>query len=142
MKRITLVIFFIICTIIVIVSYYVHTILINGNCVTYTFNEKVHIQGKEWNIKRVDTRESREQGLSHACSFDKKEGMLFKFEEKGTYGFWMKDMDFALDIIWLDENLKVIDKIENLSPNTYPNVYYPKSEALYVLEVMAGEFSK
>ena len=69
--------------------------------------------------------------------------MLFVFENKGTYGFWMKDMEFAIDIIWIDENKNIVDIVENAAPQPGKKekeltVYKPRNDALYVLEVNAG----
>ena len=35
--------------------------------------------------------------------------MLFIFSQPDFYPFWMKDMKFPIDIIWLDENLQIIN---------------------------------
>ena len=61
------------------------------------------------------------------------------FEKPEKEGFWMKDMKFSIDIIWIDENMSVIHIEKSLSPDTYPKVYYPESPAKYVLEVSAGQ---
>jgi len=66
--------------------------------------------------------------------------MLFVFENPGIHGIWMKDMKFPIDIIWLDKDMSVISKELNVSPDTYPQVFYPSREAYYVLEVKAGTF--
>lgn len=50
----------------------------------------------------------------------------------------MKDMNFALDIIWLDADKKVIDIAYNVKPDTFPDSFCPKQPAQYVLEVNAG----
>lgn len=82
-----------------------------------------------------DTRSEQIKGLSGRASIGKMEGMLFVFEELGRHGIWMKDMNFPIDILWLDEDKKIIHIEENVSPDTYPTVFRPDGEALYVLEV-------
>ncbi|NDE68348.1 DUF192 domain-containing protein, partial [bacterium] len=60
------------------------------------------------------------------------------FDTSAKYGFWMKDMLFSIDMIWLDENFKVITVAEDISPNSFPQVFYPAQPARYVLEVASG----
>ena len=60
------------------------------------------------NIEIADTGKKREQGLSGKNNIGGDYGMLFIFEKPGFYAFWMKDMNFAIDIIWLDENYTVV----------------------------------
>lgn len=85
----------------------------------------------------------RKKGLSRLDSLPLSEGMLFGFETPGTYSFWMKDMKFAIDIIWLDENKRVVDLAVNVPPEPGRNkdelsLYRPDADALYVLETNAG----
>ncbi|MSU45346.1 MAG: DUF192 domain-containing protein, partial [Candidatus Zambryskibacteria bacterium] len=68
-------------------------------------------------------------------------GMLFVFEKEGKYVFWMKDMLFPIDIIWIDKNFTVNHIETDLSRETYPKFFYPKDNILYVLEVLAGQAS-
>lgn len=82
----------------------------------------------------ADTPEKRTQGLS-GTDHVPKEGLLFVFPQPGKYGFWMKDMRYAIDIIWIDESGKIIDVTDDFLPSSYPEIYTPKSDALYVLEV-------
>ena len=82
---------------------------------------------------------SHERGLSGRVSLPQGEGMLFVFDKPGSWGIWMKDMQFPLDIIWAraDGTVSTIEK--NVLPSTYPRAFYPKTpDALYVLEVQAG----
>lgn len=79
----------------------------------------------------------RERGLSGRNSLNKNEGMLFVFKSPDMYGFWMKDMKFSIDIVWIENN-KVIFIEKNVSPNTYPKVFYPKDKASVVLELPSG----
>ncbi|MBI2617975.1 DUF192 domain-containing protein [Candidatus Kaiserbacteria bacterium] len=89
-------------------------------------------------IAIADTPQARRLGLSHLSSLREKQGLLFVFPKSDFHGIWMKDMLFPIDIIWLDENLHVVDLSLNVSPDTYPKTFHPKSPARYVLEVNAG----
>lgn len=64
--------------------------------------------------------------------------MLFVFPKDGTYSFWMKDMLFAIDIIWLDANARVVFAAEHVVPESYPAIFTPHTAARYVLELPAG----
>ena len=66
--------------------------------------------------------------------------MLFVFDHDDRYRFWMKDMKFPIDIIWLDRRDRIVTIHENVSPcpaDPCP-VYTPPANARYVLEVSAG----
>ncbi|MFA6077853.1 MAG: DUF192 domain-containing protein [Candidatus Paceibacterota bacterium] len=85
-----------------------------------------------------ETREERSRGLSGRKALLPNEGMLFVFEKPDLYGFWMKDMNFGIDIIWIDENKKIIYMEENILPESFPIIFQPILPALYVLEVPSG----
>jgi uncharacterized membrane protein (UPF0127 family) len=89
----------------------------------------------------ASTSAAREQGLSGHLPLGTNEGMLFVFDWSDKYGFWMKDMLFAIDIIWIDEEGVVVTVAPSVGPESYPEVFYPSRAARYVLEVPAG-FSK
>jgi len=84
------------------------------------------------------TWEQKTQGLSGVQFLRENEGMLFVYSIAGRYGIWMKDMNFAIDIIWIDKDLKVIDFVQNATPESFPKSFKPSSPALYILEVNAG----
>lgn len=86
----------------------------------------------------VDTPTRREIGLSGRLSLPDGEGMLFVFPESDRYGFWMPDMHFAIDIMWLDADWHVVYIQENATPESYPAVFTPDTPARYVLEVPSG----
>jgi uncharacterized membrane protein (UPF0127 family) len=89
-------------------------------------------------VEVVDTDALRAQGLSGHAPLAPDEGMLFVFDADGIYPFWMKDMLFSIDILWLDARGKVVHIEKNISPDTYPASFTPDSPARYVLEVPAG----
>jgi len=89
-------------------------------------------------ILLANTEEARTLGLSGKDSIDPDQGMLFMFGENGYHGIWMKDMNFPIDIIWLDSKFQVVDFLAEVSPDSYPNIFKPKNVAKYVLEVNSG----
>ncbi len=86
----------------------------------------------------VDTPIAQARGLSFVPGLPSGTGMMFVFVESHIPKFWMKDMRFDLDMIWLDESLAVIDIHQNITPDTYPEIFSPISPASYVIEVTAG----
>ncbi len=96
------------------------------------------IGGTEVEVEIADTDLERSRGLSGREGLLPNHGMLFVFDSQGYHAFWMKDMKFSIDIIWINADSKVIWIEKNLSPETYPNLYKPPEPAKYVLEVPAG----
>ena len=98
----------------------------------------VQLKGLTIRVTVADTPEEREQGLSGWTGLSEDEGMLFVFEKDGEPAFWMKDMKFAIDILWISSEGVVVDMRQDVSPETYPTAFAPRSEARYVLELPAG----
>ncbi len=90
----------------------------------------------------VSTKSARAQGLSGRTKMKDNEGMLFIFETPGKYGFWMKDMLFALDIVWINNNGIVVSIERNVTPESYPKAFINHADASYVLEINAGDSEK
>lgn len=76
--------------------------------------------------------------------------MLFVFENEQTTNFWMKDMNFDLDMIWLDKDYKIVHIEEKAKANSYNPKNPSESKifsngnklAKYVLETNAGLVNK
>ena len=71
--------------------------------------------------------------------------MLFVFDSAARVGFWMKDMNFDLDMIFADAQGKIVTVDSNVPASSYnasdpsvSQVFYPSEPAQYVLEVPAG----
>jgi uncharacterized membrane protein (UPF0127 family) len=86
----------------------------------------------------VDGEMDKNKGLSVFSKIKNDEAMLFVFDTLDRYSFWMKDMKFPIDIVWLDQYGYVVDLKSDALVNTYPEVFEPKAESLYVLEFNAG----
>jgi uncharacterized membrane protein (UPF0127 family) len=96
------------------------------------------IGGEKVSVALAVTDAQRAQGLSGTAPLKADEGMLFVFPEDGLYRFWMKGMKYAIDIIWIDADGRIVYIAPSLSPDTYPNSYGPDVPSRYVLEVSAG----
>jgi uncharacterized membrane protein (UPF0127 family) len=71
-------------------------------------------------------------------SLSSQSGMLFIFDHEAIYPFWMKNTLIPLDMIWLDKNKNVVDVITAQPCSEDPcQIYTPKKESLYVLELNA-----
>lgn len=88
------------------------------------------------------TPAAQTRGLGGRKSLPVNEGMLFVFAHPGQQCFWMKDMHFPLDIIWLNGSKQVVFIKSNLSPKTYPETFCPPNSAQYVIELNAGQAQK
>lgn len=132
MKRNFLLGFFIVAVFFFFVSYYFLT-AVNFDNIKY-----VKIAGQNIKVILAETTLEQNRGLSGREKLNENEGMLFVFNHEGNYPFWMKDMNFPIDIIWLDENLKVVYIKKNALPQSYPESFSPGTNAKYVLEVNAG----
>ena len=93
---------------------------------------------QRFTVEVADTQSKREQGLGERNSMPANHGMLFDFKQNGKWQMWMLNMRYSLDMAWLDENGNVVYVRENLTPDTFPKVFIPDTDARYVLEVNAG----
>jgi hypothetical protein len=86
------------------------------------------------------TDDARQQGLMYREKMDENQGMLFVFEGEDIHAFWMKNMTFPIDIVWLDAQKRIVHLESNVPPcvaDPCPS-YVPKSLAMYVLELKSG----
>ena len=109
---------------------------------SYLKDRVVQVNGKELQAEVADSAAERITGLSGRKCIGENQAMLFVFEQPGQKGIWMKDMKFPIDIIWLDENHKVVKVQSNVSPDTYPAQFSNEEAAKYVLELKAGQADK
>lgn len=104
---------------------------------------EVTIAGTTVAVEIAATPEQRAQGLSGRAQLEPGRGMLFFHEEPGAHGYWMKDMHFAIDILWL-RNGRIVDVAHRAqpaapgTPDAALRVYGPRVDADAVLEVPAG----
>ena len=100
--------------------------------------------GEEIPVEVADTLKKRSLGLGKRASLKKGWGMLFVFEKRKPHRFWMKNMRFPLDIIWLD-NHRIVHIIHNAKPTNsrdVPEVMTSPVPVNFVLEIAAGRAAK
>lgn len=105
-------------------------------------NSFIQIGDQTISVEIADTDEERMRGLSGRESLASGHGLLFIFETPAKYGFWMKDMKFPIDIIWIGSDWKVVGIQSMVNPDTYPEVFYPPVSVKYILEINSGEASR
>jgi len=91
-------------------------------------------------VEIKDTEEERRQGLSNRENLDKDAGVLFIFEESRKYEFWMKEMKFDLDFVWIngEEVVEITEGVKAPEEGGGPARIKPKVLVDKVLEVNSG----
>src|SRR3989338_5848890 len=99
----------------------------------------VSINGQRVNVELAQTVAERSRGLSNKMSLPAHAGMLFLFTEPSVPSFWMKDMRFPLDLIWI-ANQTVVNITSDVPVPTSTVLlrYTPDQPVSHVLEVNAG----
>lgn len=102
----------------------------------------VEVDGHTINAWVADDSEKQEKGLSVVDSMSDDQGMLFNMEKPAVYSFWMKDMKFPIDTVWI-RNGKVVDissdmTLEQGSDTSKYKIYKSKSNVDQVLELNTG----
>lgn len=99
------------------------------------------INNHTFNLEIAKSQKDKEIGLSKYNSISNNFGMLFPFEKDGNYSFWMKNMKFPIDIIFIKDN-KIIKIFSNApypkSDNEQLPIYTPSEPSDTVLEINAG----
>jgi uncharacterized membrane protein (UPF0127 family) len=86
----------------------------------------------------ADSHEQRVRGLGGRDGLPAGHAMLFTGMKEDRAGIWMKDMRFAIDVLWFDCRLRLVSVAENVVPESWPRMFHPARPAQYILEVPAG----
>ena len=125
-----------VCVVAVTAYYFMH------NSPNFSFfgsdSRTIYVNGSSVIVDIATSSAAREKGLSERESLSPGSGMLFVFPTESSWGFWMKDMHFPIDIIWIDNAGTIITISADTSPDSFPQVFYPTGNARFVLEVPAG----
>jgi len=106
-----------------------------------TDGQTATINGIKFNLEIAETENEKTVGLAKYQSIEKDFAMYFPFDQKDYYSFWMKDMKFPIDILYID-NGKIVAIFKNVknpkSQNEELKIYKPEQLASSVLEISAG----
>lgn len=95
----------------------------------------------QYSVEIADSIITQARGLSGRTSLAEGSGMLFLFKSAGMQSFWMKDMQFPLDFVWINSG-KVIGVTENVPFVPAYAQQSPPSPADMVLELNAGTVAR
>lgn len=102
---------------------------------------QIAINNHIFNLEITKTEKEKEIGLAKYKNIPQNFGMLFTFEKPGYHSFWMKNMRFPIDIIFIRNN-KIVTIFKNVSPPKSNNeqllIYTPSQFSDTVLEINAG----
>ncbi len=98
----------------------------------------VEIDGIKVNAEVADNFAKQATGLMFKEKLGKNDGMLFVFDEEDYHKFWMMNVKFPLDFIWISSNKTIVDVTENAQPCLINCTNFTsKKKAQYVLELNA-----
>jgi uncharacterized protein len=110
----------------------------NSACGPYRDDHTVLISGQTFKAEIPKNPAAYDKGLGGRPCILSSQAMLFVFKKPGQYAFWMKGMNFPIDIIWIGADHRVAAVEGNEQPSTYPDKFVNQKPAQYVLEVKAN----
>lgn len=102
----------------------------------------VELAGHRYVVEIADTDETRARGLMFRDQLAEAHGMLFIHDNEAPQAYWMKNTRIALDILYFDDERRLVSQQRDVPPCSGGNRCppYPSSApARYVLELNAGE---
>ncbi|NCT01821.1 DUF192 domain-containing protein [Candidatus Parcubacteria bacterium] len=106
--------------------------------IIYPATVTILIGGTAVEASVADSLLERISGLSGTPFLPDNVVKLFVFGVLGPQSIWMKDMNYPIDILWLDETGVIVHIEKNISPDTYPTSFSSPVPAWYVVEANAG----
>lgn len=121
--------------VVIFITVFIVTLLISKK------GTQVLLNGQTFKVDVAKTDSQLQVGLSNRKQIGENQGMLFLFETPSYYSFWMKEMKFPIDIIYINGD-KVTTVIENAKPPSSSSeqliIYEPQDKSDKVLEINAG----
>lgn len=101
---------------------------------------KISVAGHTLKVWIADDPAEQAKGLSGKDEMPANRGMLFVMPVKDITQFWMKDMNFALDFIWIDNGtiVEIDQNIPSCESGSDCPAISPAYPVNYILEVNSG----
>jgi uncharacterized protein len=111
--------------------------------VIINYKEYYSINRLHLNLVKSDNNIKRTKGLmNRKNALKNNEGMLFIYSKQQKIKMWMKNTYIPLDLLFLDNKLKVVDFKENLKPHDVKTNYSSKVKCKYAIEINGGSIKK
>ncbi len=131
--------FFIIATAVYLFVFYKPTVAPYASRPKAETSQKIiKIGGKNIAVEIADTEASRIKGLSGREGLPSDTGLLFYFDKPQRAGIWMKEMKFAIDIVWVGTDMRIVKIQKNATPSSFPEFFLPAVITPYVIEFNVG----
>jgi len=99
--------------------------------------DNIEINNTSFKVKIAENPSEWKIGLSGTANLEEKEGMLFIFPILAERSFYMKNMNFAIDLLWIKDNI-IVGMEKNMLPDNGEKYYDSVEEIDMVLELKAG----
>jgi len=99
--------------------------------------DNIEINNTSFKVKIAENSSEWKIGLSNTANLEEKEGMLFIFPILAERSFYMKNMNFAIDLLWIKDNI-IVGMEKNMLPDNGEKYYDSVEEIDMVLELKAG----
>lgn len=140
MKKLLIFIFFVI----IAVSAYIYVSSLPDPAIEDMPKVTATINEQTFTLYAPDTPEGQQKGLAIFDELPANEGMIFRGLPVGVQSFWMKDMKFNIDMIWVNKDNEIIHIVYDASKDSYPVRFENPSTrpSSYVIELNAGMAEK
>lgn len=109
----------------------------------HSVEPQVVLAGQTYHTTIMQSDEERRRGLSGTERLPSGQAMLFVFPDDERWGIWMKDMRYAIDIVWLNSAARVVHMVEDAHPDSYPDTTYRSPvPSRYVIELPSGTIKR
>jgi uncharacterized protein len=118
--------------------------LLSASCTSVNTNAWVKVRDTRFSVEVMTSNDQRNRGLMFRDSLPEGHGMLFVHANEGPLAYWMKNTKIPLDILYFDENKKLVSAQENVPPCSAGDKcppYASEADAKYVLELNAGSMA-
>lgn len=106
--------------------------------VIYPGTESMKIGEQNVKASIAQSWPDRIKGLSDTPYLPEDVVKIFVFDSSGYHSIWMKDMNYSIDIVWVDEDSKIVHIERDASPESYPAMFVTETPAKYVIETISG----
>jgi uncharacterized membrane protein (UPF0127 family) len=103
----------------------------------------IRLHGNTYHMTVLREPDELTRGLSGTESLGQDQAMLFVFPQVSKWAIWMKDMNYPIDIVWLDSDGQVVYLVKDAQPSSYPKTQFtPDKPARYVIELPSGTIER